>query len=282
MSDVEPNPYKGADGKPQMRSSVTAFVDILGYKNLMDEAFKKGGGDNELIHLRNTLDVAYQYLKKKEPKLPIVDGKLDFQVRCFTDNLVLGYPIPEFVGAPLSILMRVVDYIGYLQTELAREGYFIRGAISVGDLYVDDEIVFGPALMDAYWAEQNLAVYPRVVLCDSAKDPYLGEWEKVPELLVDSDQRIFVDYLDTTVMIAQPGGPVFSAFLEGHKTAVIAKLKEFADKPYIRAKYDWAATYHKAFCDNNSHLFSAEDKVPSTLLSSAPKAWTTLPSKVES
>jgi hypothetical protein len=275
--DEHVNPYKASDGTPQMLPSVAAFIDILGYRDFMEEAFKHGNGEKELLHLRNALDGAYQHLKAK-PDWLTFSPKVNFQVRSFTDNLILGYPIPKHLGA-MHVLMTVVDYVGYVQTALAQEGYFIRGGISVGNLYVDDEIVFGPALMEAYRAEQDLAVYPRVVLCDSAKTPYQGEWEKAPELLMDSDQRIFVDYLDTTVMIAHPGGPIFSAFLEGHKTAVIAKLEEFATQPYIRAKYDWAAIYHNTFCDTYPEHFAESDKIPHTLLAPAPKAWATKASK---
>src|SRR5207247_8133658 len=130
-------------------------------------------GREELIRLRNAFDSAYQHLNESSKKT-FTDGKSEFQVRYFTDTLFIGYPIRERIGALLSLL-KVMHYIGFLQMELAREGYFIRGALSVGDLYVDDQIVFGPALMEAYRAEQQRAVFPRVILCESAEAPFRAE-----------------------------------------------------------------------------------------------------------
>jgi hypothetical protein len=273
VADLEINPYRDAVGTPQLRPSVAAFLDILGYRDYIGKAFHEGKGQKELVRLRTALDVAYQYLK--DPLFgQNFDGKMAFQVRSFTDNLIIGYPIPERVGA-LHILLAVVGYIGYLQAELARQGYFARGAISVGELYVDDDIVFGPAMMEAYRAEQTVAVYPRVILCDSAEVPYRenGPDQAAPELLVDSDRRVFIDYLDSTVMIAYPDDRPFTEFLEGHKTAVIAKLEEFRRNPYIRAKYEWAAIYHNAFCNAHPDLFGNDEKISSALLAPIPGAW---------
>jgi hypothetical protein len=227
------------------------------------------------------LDEAYQDLKRR-PKKEIYGDKLHFQVRSFTDNLLIGYPIPEH-GDALGVLRMVVHYIGFLQMQLAREGYFIRGAISVGDLYVDEDIVFGPALIEANRSEETLAFYPRVILCDSAEEPFQRQWdgERVLNLLIGSDRHVFIDYLDATVMIAQPGGPLFTEFLEEHKTTVIAKLEEFANKPYIRAKYEWAAVYHNAFCDSHPSLFEESDKIPHTLLAQPPQPWLARPFKVD-
>ena len=151
-----------------------------------------------------------------------------------------GYPIPEHADA-VSVLLMVMDYIGYFQMKMAGEGYSIRGAISIGQLYMDEDIIFGPALMEAYRAEQKLAVYPRVILCDAAMDPFQGNWQwgerSVSGVLKDSDQRVFIDYLKETVMMAYPDDGPFTDFLEKHKNAVAAKLLEFSDQPYIRTKY---------------------------------------------
>jgi hypothetical protein len=282
MPDLERNPYKDEQGAPKLRLSVAAFIDFLGYSEYIKEAFKEpAGGEKELIRLRGALDDAYKYLMHRPEQES--GGPLDFQVRTLTDNLIIGYPIPESEGKRETrwIIESVINYIGYLQAQLARDGYFIRGAISVGELYIDEDIVFGPALIEAHRAEQELAVFPRVIFCASAEEPF-REWEengKIPDVLVDSDRRIFIDYLETTVMIAYPDDRPFTEFLEGHKASVMANLEKFAEKPYIRAKYEWAAIYHNTFCDNHPDLFGDDDKIPHTLLASKPRFWIPNPSE---
>ena len=49
---------------------------------------------------------------------------------------------------------------------MALEGLFVRGGVSVGEFYINEDIVFGPALLDAHNTESNLACYPRIVLDD--------------------------------------------------------------------------------------------------------------------
>jgi hypothetical protein len=285
MPDVQLNPYKDEHGAPKLRLSVAAFVDFLGYSEYIEDAFKEPGrGEKELMRLRGALDVAYSYLKQRSTQ-ETFGGPLDLQVRTFTDNLIIGCPIPEGEDSfwPRIQIESVITYVGEVQAQLARDGYFIRGAISVGELYIDEDIVFGPALMEAHRAEQQLAVFPRVILCGSAEEPFTEREvdRKVSDVLVDSDQRIFIDFLESTVMIAYPDDRPFTEFLEGHKAAVMANLKKFADKPYIRAKYEWAATYHNTFCDNHPDLFGDDDKIPHTLLASRPRFWIPNPSETK-
>jgi hypothetical protein len=288
MADVPANPYKNELGVPQLRPSVAAFLDILGYKKYIEGVFRDGKGNEELARLRNALDVAQQFLKKETGRKNLARRyyadlqtkehhslRSDFLVHSFTDDLVIGYPLVH--GDAFGALVMVMFYIEYFQMELARQGYFIREAISIGDLYVDEDIIFGQALLEAYQAEQELAVYPRVILCRSAEEPFRAnpmlQDRSAPDVLIDSDGRVFIDYLNETVMIAYPDFGPYTEFLEGHKNAVVAKLKEFSNKPRIRAKYEWTATYHNAFCSSYPDLFDESHRVPATLLAHPPEAW---------
>ena len=39
-----------------------------------------------------------------------------------------------------------------------------RGGVAIGDIYHDDEAVFGPGLVRAYDIESNVAKFPRIVV----------------------------------------------------------------------------------------------------------------------
>jgi hypothetical protein len=161
--------------------------------------------------------------------------------------------------------------------EMARQGYFIRGAISVGDLYMDNEIIFGPGLLDAYENERSQAVYPRVILSTSAVQPYLMEpWRWidrwVPDVMIDFDRRIFVDYLEANVMIAFPDEGPFTDVLDEHKAAIQAKLTEFAAVPRIREKYEWLAGYHNSFCRRYPSEFNEQNEISNASLP-PPEPW---------
>ena len=76
--------------------------------------------------------------------------------------------------------------------------------MACGSLYMDDQLVTGPALVEAVDLEANDAVFPRILLSDdcvrlarvddadfAADSPWRNE------LLVDGDGRIFLNYLSS-------------------------------------------------------------------------------------
>lgn len=260
MDHYEENPYREA-GAPKLRRSVAAFLDILGYKSQIKAAFSQGRSHEELQKLRRALDLAYRHLK--EAHCP--GERQRFQARGFTDNLVIGYPISDGESGSCDVLA-VVNYLSYLQAELARQGYFLRGALAVGELYMDEDIVFGPSLLEAYDAEQCLAKYPRVILCKSATDtidPTSFPWlsEGVVNLLKDSDGCVFIDYLKATVMLAYPDDRPFCEILDDHRTQICARLKEFHECAKVLEKYEWAANYHNFFCRRYPQEFTTSDHI---------------------
>lgn len=175
--------------------------------------------------------------------------------RAFTDNIVIGHPIHEDGEVELG---NVFYDLSNFQIFMTMEGFFVRGAIAIGDLYVDDIAVFGDGLIEAYEAETTLARDPRIVLAPSAQAAvnrhleYYGHGAHAPQnrdLLRDSDGQYFVNYLETLF----PGdGYSYQKELAVHKGRIEEKLAGFRSRPPIWAKYLWAANYHNYSCDHHS------------------------------
>jgi hypothetical protein len=122
-------------------------------------------------------------------------------VKTFTDNVVLGIPIIQDGESDLGL---VFSLAGLYQYKLIQNGFFVGGGIAVGQLYMDDDVVFGDALLEAHRAESELARDPRVVLAPSAARMIrehlcyyarICESPQSDELLVDVDGQVFVNYL---------------------------------------------------------------------------------------
>lgn len=181
-----------------------------------------------------------------------------YVLRIFTDNVVIGWPIPDHPlhGDGESQLGHTFLNVAQYQLEMAVRGYLVRGGLAVGDLFMDDMVVFGPALVEAYRLESEVAVHPRVVLCDNAvrlarlHSKYYRPRRSAPqneELLVDVDGHCFVDYLR-----AYPGS--FDDPAEGrtllrkqmliHKERVADQLGRHEKNRRIWDKYAWVAKYH--------------------------------------
>ena len=57
-----------------------------------------------------------------------------------------------------------------LQRAFLDDGFLIRGGVTHGNLYIDDTLVWGKALLDSYYMEDHIASYPRVVVDEKVKE----------------------------------------------------------------------------------------------------------------
>src|SRR5262249_15713262 len=239
------NIYREKDGRPRLRRSVVAFLDLLGYRAAVKRAHAEGRQHEFLVKLRTALDQSLSRLRD------IVPGhRAPWRVKAFTDNIVLCFPI--FIEDEAGSLSIAIDRLAIFQLYMTLDGFFIRGGVAIADVYLDEEIVFGPGLLEAYATESQRARDPRIVLADSCLQ-YIAE-SPSGSLLKDADCQLFVNYLDKIMWdevygeqegrTAAPGVDL----LTEHKRLVEAKLHEYAAEPTVWSKYHWVARYHNFFC----------------------------------
>lgn len=130
------------------RKRMIAFLDILGFERIVD----RSRNDPELVgKLASILKRSRQNaLSIHKPKLTILKADLSQYVyRTFSDTSVISGPYvshDDFI-----VLSWWVMYYQYLLWK--EEQIFLRGSIVYGDIYHDEDIIFGPALIDAYHHE---------------------------------------------------------------------------------------------------------------------------------
>lgn len=144
------------------------------------------------------------------------------------------------------------------QMEVALRGFFIRGAITVG-LHCDrEDVFFGPAFIEAYEAERQLANWFRVIVLPKALA--LKAHGRHPYLITDNAGITYVDYLllCITSLLVQNNDPKYKqaglhpfswvSLLEGHKTALEKAVRILnIDSPQFLitlSKYHSLAHYH--------------------------------------
>jgi len=152
---------------------------------------------------------------------------------------------------------------------MANEGFFIRGAISIGDVYIDDTVVVGKGFTEAYNGECQLARDPRIVLTDSSVkavrkylEYYGGDaWSpQSRDLYQDSDGQLFLNYLESVLIAEGEQGPFYEE-LEKHRQMIEKRLDEFRTRPPIWTKYLWVASYHNFFCSQYPKYFDESHMV---------------------
>jgi hypothetical protein len=273
------NPYENVEGAPQLRRSVFVFMDILGYENLTRVAELDGAQQELLQRLHSALSKERKDLEGKHERLAVLKKlttKDRYALKAFTDNIVIAWPIIDDAEIELG---SAFSKVAWFQFNMALEGFFIRGAISIGEAYVDDIVVFGDALTQAHTGESRLARDPRIILTESAVTAvkqHLNYYSsskfapQVRELLQDSDGQWSVNYLETILIAEDEHGPFYEEFRK-HKTAVETRLAQHRDNPLIFSKYVWVAGYHNCFCDLYSRYFSNGHKIDTELFRATPK-----------
>ena len=245
------NPYINDTGKPLLIKSVVAFIDILGYKEKIKEIETAGEIQNFIKKFKKILDDSF--FRVSEYQLFHY-----YKMKSFSDNILIGYPIREDCEQEL---ISVFGLLTYLQINMSLQGFFLRGAITIGNLYIDEDIIMGEGLLSAYNAERELARDPRIILTDSAlvavKEhlKYYAEHYRdfAPQrryLLKDADGQYFLNYLLELKEPDESIGP-FVEEMNKHKQVIEKNLNKYLQIPRVWSKYAWAANYHNYFCIAN-------------------------------
>jgi hypothetical protein len=231
------------------------FLDILGFASHVEETVSpKSDNKNPMTVLRlsgvlKRIASGVDYREAIE-----VSGTLtpsSRRVTQFSDSIVVSYLKNELSGSGVSSMLWDVLR---LQLDLVRSGILLRGAMTSGRLYHDQNLVFGPALNEAV-AFERLANYPRVILdgeiLDEAGLRRLHRASRIPGsarsissmVSNDFDGLYYVDYFNVHPDDFQDWAEL-SEYLERLRELI----KGLANKrePSLKVKHSWLRTKFNA------------------------------------
>ncbi|MGL5213653.1 MAG: hypothetical protein ACRC8R_00735 [Aeromonas hydrophila] len=243
----------------EYEESFVAFLDVLGFKQMIQSQNK-----TQINKYFGIVNSAIEYLNG-------ITSKREIGSIVISDSVILTVPYNGEREEKIDKLRQLCIAVGLIQQNLAIEGIWLRGAICCGDTYfssAENQIV-GPAYINAYLLEEQLAVNPRVIL-DSKLIPKMG-YSTASKLINDinkSDQgglgysnwgsRVLFEWTDPCgglVTEINQDLPLFidylSPLIEAHSRNEIDKvLKHIQTNMYsdsrIYSKYRWVADYLKA------------------------------------
>lgn len=242
--------YKDSNGQLLFRKSFCAYMDILGFSEKIAS---------------NDLRFFSDYLTTLDKELKYIDlihdlsgkkGLKNFELKIFTDNFVFGHPWYDNSGE--SELGNIFDILAHIQLTFAKSNIFVRGAVSMSNLYMDENIVLGPAIIESYKLESEKALYPRVILSKDVVEivkkhvKYYAIQNSSPqskEYLIDVDGHYFLNYLVTIIEENENPEHIVTELTQ-HKDAVVKNLVMFKENFKLFNKFSWTANYHNYFCDN--------------------------------
>ena len=237
---------------PMLVNSVVCTVDILGFSQMIVDSCNNKYGDDLLKEIN--------FLINKNKQCIIKNKYSQGKIKIYTDNMIIGYPIKDDGEDELN---EILDNVSEYQFNLALEGLFVRGGVSVGEFYINEDIVFGPALLDAHHVESDLACYPRIVLDDKTVNRlqrYINNYDIAPQrnkILIDNDGQWFLNYLNTIFKYYTECSNQYEfekrqiELLFKHKVKIEEMLELHKRNTRVWDKYVWIANYHNYFCDIN-------------------------------
>lgn len=187
----------------QYNKMVVIFIDILGSKEMTE--FSQKYEIHKLFHgsVRES-----QNRQNSEHLSHVAYNRKLFS---FSDCAYITYFYKDNIAEDrkdIRSLLQVALYnTSILITKIASYGYLVRGGVSLGDAFVDDDGCFGPAVEEAYLLESEYARYPRILLSNIAGKL---QYDYETEIQSSPDHSIFNDLLrDRIARIVNCDGECF-------------------------------------------------------------------------
>lgn len=230
------------------RESIITFVDILGFKDIIQ---------------KSSSEAVLKILKRIERFSGLEyssDGE-DFSPKIiqFSDSIIRVRPLDSKANLEFryGALFHELNDLVIMQGELVNHGICIRGGLTVGKIHFDNQNVYGPGFVRAYEIESGFSNYPRIVIDPevikkittdnrllSAHNDIEYELQAINEQLrKGSDGLYFIDYLGA--FPHNVDDPDFIPdFFSNNKKTIIENLSKHNSLSSITSKYLWLATYH--------------------------------------
>ncbi len=260
----------------QYRDSYVAFLDVLGFKNLV---FSQNQEDKaKLEHYFGIVNEAIKYLKE-------IPAKSEIGSIIISDSIILSVNKSGNNDQDINILRHLCVAVGLIQMHLALKNIWLRGAISSGKAYFDslNNQIVGPAYINAFLLEENLAINPRVLLDNriieelkfSSSSEFIDEVNRAekgglnfsnwgssvlfkwsfpdgkPVTTLQNDVPLFIDYL---APIAEKNGQELVQLIENIENSIYKETRTYN-------KYRWIVNYLKAVFHRemkNDNLIASE------------------------
>jgi hypothetical protein len=233
----------------KFENRAVAFIDVLGFKSVVDVAVKD---DEKLCELKELIGV----LQRAVPNLdgtvdPCVPRDLIPKHIYISDSIVLSAPLesdkqPSYRGLS-TLVMRVIQ-ISHI---LLSKGYLIRGGISVGQVWHTDSNIVGTAYQEAYQIETRTHV-PRVELSQGAKELWNRTEGSANTMCLDYKSHFMVNVLHDYYIQDTSHGAAERAF-EKYSRVIKESLEE--DHPEsIEYKWWWFKQYLESEVARNEFI----------------------------
>ena len=186
------------DYSRETQEYMVAYIDLLGVTNRIK--------DKETDNL--SMNILHNLYSRTIEDMQIIDIQElhEIKYKIFSDNIIIAIKLSKDDGKRKKQISAILFSVRDMQETAASDcvGWMLRGGISIGQLYIDDVLVWGDALVKAYKLEDTVANYPRVVIANDIIEELL-EIERIRDYIRrDFDGLYFVNYLADCHFVGEP------------------------------------------------------------------------------
>lgn len=221
---------------------IAAFIDILGFSNLIEQSEENWGNAMEKLHkIEEHIEANF-----------LINSFEGATVRIFSDNVYFSIPISENINEKqIYDIAWFVRQIYELQWFFLDSEIFIRGGVAVGTQYISNTTLFGTALLKAYRAESQQAKYPRIILGESLIELLTSLNGCTPIrncgclYTKDNEGITYMDYMSLWDDWSWEEDFKHKIFVR-HRDIIANQITTISDKKILE-KYKWLIEYHNTY-----------------------------------
>lgn len=168
---------------------IVAYIDLLGMTNRIKTEEK------QLV--MNKLYNLYVFSVKLTKETGIKENQ-DIQFKIFSDNIIIAKKLSTSIEQRKRDIRSLLMCAGHFQELTTSDGvgWLLRGGISIGQLFIDEVMVWGEALLKAYYLEDKVANYPRIVIDQNVVTETINDKQLAEYLRRDFDNLYFLNFLN--------------------------------------------------------------------------------------
>jgi hypothetical protein len=213
------------------------FIDVLGFSNDILKNWKR--------KTSNPLEKMLS-IKRRMPGFTQIDEADDrsshrtyaCRVNTISDSVTIcfGFNDEAIIGDLVLGLEVILGNLLHIWSTFIQNGYTIRGAIDYGDIYWDENELIGPALINAYRLESEVAKTSRVVISSNLNKVLRDLFSIQRSTMIDHLMRKFRKDIDGYIIV----DPTILYGSDTEKNSLIDCLKKMRDAlpiGIVREKY---------------------------------------------
>ncbi|GAB6078391.1 hypothetical protein [Hydrogenobaculum acidophilum] len=228
-----------------MEDCFVAYLDVLGTTEFVRSITTNQERFKRLIEV---FKINPKFTNEKEPSK---HGKLSIRSFYFSDSFAFIMKEEEHNLPHLLLILR------YLQDKFWEIDFCLRGAVTIGKMYwpnEEEKILFGEGIIEAHKLEEEIAIYPRIVISDKLYKyikkndiegyPFTEKGYRLLDAIVQNQDVYFLDLLDKKVLRRfdekiEEKGEYFSITWSSNKSSleqIIRHVEDIVDENLKRKK----------------------------------------------